>query len=89
MPGQGSARFASLKVAELLPDGLGNPTEGAELLQGLAGCRIRQIGTSIEPGSEGRWLVLDYWKPGEDKLRRAVFGFNDRAIWSEFDGPVE
>ena len=82
--------FSSLKVARELPP-TGGYTERAEaLFEGLCGATIVEIGAPDEENTkiEGGGLIIDFIPKSSDQVRRAIFGFNDRGMWVEYDGPI-
>jgi hypothetical protein len=79
--------FSRLQVVPRLPNYY-HQDEGAELPVGLVGATILCIGTidrqatpSMEPTFESGGLVIDYVPEGTSQPLRAVFAFNEVAMW--------
>ena len=64
------------------PSGRGEPFP-----EDLVGSEIISIGTLADSEAvEGGGLVIDYRKPQEQLVRRAVFAFNELGMWVAQEG---
>ena len=76
--------FKTSAVVNQLPDILGG--KGAAVPQSLVAATIISVGTFEDDSLvETGGLVIDYMPAGTTETRRAVFAFNDVAMWVAAD----
>jgi hypothetical protein len=71
------------KIVEMLP-GIFASDENRPVPAGLVGAAIIAIGTFDDRSLVGGGgLAIDYQPPGSTTVRRAVFAFDETAMWCE------
>lgn len=75
----------TISVLDRLPDSFGHP--GDSFPSDLIGSTIIRFGAVSEIHViEGGGLVIDYRPRNSERIRRAIFGFNELGMWMEFSG---
>lgn len=86
--------FAAMPIVNLIPDGhyMHSDDPDEKFPEDLAGAEIIAVGRPRDIGFNDEFeggLVIDYQPTGGQTVKRVVFGFNDLAMWIEWNGYKE